>query len=111
MLEHLDKPNDVLNIIKKLGTKNCIFISVPNGTEIINKEKILAKKGPVQPLEHLNCFSKKFKKILYINGFRPLSFKRNYYYEHKRSSIQFNKYEIFLLDINNFFFQHQLDLN
>ena len=78
VLEHLDKPNEVLNTIKKLGTKNCIFfISVPNGTKIINKEKILAiQKGPVQPLEHLNCFSKKsLNKILDLNGFRPLNLK------------------------------------
>ena len=75
VLEHLDEPNETLKILKKLGTKNCIFfISVPDGTEIIEKEKILTiKKGPIQPLEHLNCFSKKsLKKILDVNGFRPL---------------------------------------
>ena len=62
VLEHLDEPNQSLSVIKKLGKDNCIFfISVPDGEEIIKKKdkNFQIEKGPVQPLEHLNCFSKK----------------------------------------------------
>ena len=33
-------------------------------------------KGPIQPLEHLNCFSNKsLKKLIMKYGFRPFNFK------------------------------------
>ena len=107
VLEHLDEPKDALNIIKKLGAKNCIyFISVPDGTEIINKERILdIKKGPVQPLEHLNCFSKKsLKKILHNNGFRPLNFTETVIMNLKDFQFNLTSLKSLLLDLRNYFF-------
>ena len=60
VLEHLDKPNEVLNTIKKLEKKNCIFfISVPNGLKSLIKKKYWLYKRDCSTLEHLNCFSKK----------------------------------------------------
>ena len=107
VLEHLDEPNDALKIIKKLGKKNCIvFISVPDGSDIIKNEKILGiKKGPVQPLEHLNCFSKQsLKKILDINGFRPLKFNEIIIMNIKDFKLDLVSFKSFLLDIKNYFF-------
>ena len=107
VLEHLDDPNDALKIIKKLGKKDCVFyISVPDGTEIAEKENIpYIKKGPVQPLEHLNCFSKySLKKILDIHGFRPLNFKEIIMMNIKDFRLDTMSLKFFIKDIKNYFF-------
>ena len=107
VLEHLDEPNDALKIIKKLGKKNCIFyISVPDGTELIEKENISSiKKGPVQPLEHLNCFSKhSLKKFLNIHGFRPLNLKEIIMMNFKDFKLDIMSLKFFIKDIKNYFF-------
>ena len=107
VLEHLDEPNEVLKIIKKLGKKNCIFyISVPDGTEIIEKENIpFIKKGPVQPLEHLNCFSKhSLKKFMNIHGFRPLNLKEIIMMNIKDFELDIISLKFFIQDIRNYFF-------
>ena len=107
VLEHLNEPNETLEIIKQLGKKNCIFyISVPDGTEIIKKENVpFIKKGPVQPLEHLNCFSKlSLKKILSIHGFRPMNLKEIIMMNIKDFKIDIISLKSFILDIKSYFF-------
>lgn len=107
VLEHLDEPNDALKVIKKLGKKNCIFyISVPDGNEIIEKENVLfIKKGPVQPLEHLNCFSKySLKKFLNIHGFRPLNLKEIIMMNIKDFRLDTTSFKSFIQDIKSYFF-------
>ena len=77
VVEHVDEFKNIFNLIKKLGKKNCIFyLSVPDGEDIINdKSKIKLEKGAVQPLEHLNCFSRySLLKVLRSKGFRKISF-------------------------------------
>ena len=82
------------------------FISVPDGTEIIKTERVLAiQKGPVQPLEHLNCFSKKsLTKILDINGFRPLRLSEIIIMNIKDFKLDLRSLKSFLLDLKNYFF-------
>jgi hypothetical protein len=112
VLEHLDEPNNALKIIKKLGKKNCIFyISVPDGTEIIEKKNInYIKKGPVQPLEHLNCFSKhSLKKFLSIHGFRPLNLKEIVLMNIKDFKLDLVSLKSFLKDIKSYFFSTSIN--
>ena len=108
VLEHLDEPNNSLSIIKKLGKDNCIFfISVPDGSEFIKKKykDLQIEKGPVQPLEHLNCFSKNsLKKILDVNGFRPLKLSEIIMMNIKDFKFDLVSLKSFLLDIKNYFF-------
>ena len=108
VLEHLDEPNESLSIIKKLGKDDCIFfISVPDGAEIIEKKdkNFQINKGPVQPLEHLNCFSKKsLKKILDINGFRPLKLGEIIMMNIKDFKLDLVSFKSFIIDIKNYFF-------
>jgi len=76
VLEHLDDLKRTMEIIKKIAHKNCIiYISVPNGKKIINKKnQIKIEKGPTQPLEHLNCFSREsLKKLFDKNGFKEIT--------------------------------------
>ena len=76
VLEHLDDLKQTMETIKKIAHKNCIiYISVPNGKKIINKKtEIKIEKGPIQPLEHLNCFSREsLKKLLKKNGFKEIT--------------------------------------
>ena len=87
--------------------KNCIFyISVPDGNEIIEKENVLfIKKGPVQPLEHLNCFSKySLKKFLNIHGFRPLNLKEIIMMNIKDFRLDTTSFKSFIQDIKSYFF-------
>ena len=108
VLEHLDKPNRTLEIIKKLGREDCIFyISVPDGAKIINNNNKILKiqKGPIQPLEHLNCFSKKsLKKILDKNGFRPLRLNEILMINLMDFNLDLVSLKSLLLDIKNHFF-------
>ena len=82
------------------------YISVPDGTEIIEKEKILTiKKGPIQPLEHLNCFSKKsLKKILDVNGFRPLKLNEIIIMNIKDFRLDLISFKSFIIDLKSYFF-------
>ena len=106
VLEHLDEPNDVIKMIKRLGNKNCIFfVSVPDGSKIVEKKIISdVEKGPIQPLEHLNCFSKySLKKFLNTHGFRPLNFKEIIMMNIKDFRFDMISYKSFLQDIKNYF--------
>tara|TARA_Y100000992_G_C21271791_1_gene497336 strand:- start:1066 stop:1968 length:903 start_codon:yes stop_codon:yes gene_type:complete len=107
VLEHVDNPNEVLQFIKKLAKKNCIFfVAVPDGKHLIESEKIVSiKKGPIQPLEHLNCFSKSsLKKILILNGFQPLNLKELFIMNLKDFNFDLVSFKSLLLDIRNYFF-------
>ena len=77
VFEHLDNLNYTLKILKKVTKKKCILqISVPNG-EILFKKNFhnhFLKKGPAQPLEHLNSFTPtSLNKLLYKHSFKKLS--------------------------------------
>ena len=77
VVEHVDEFKDIFILIKKMAKKNCIFyLSVPDGGDIIkDKSKIRIEKGAVQPLEHLNCFSRySLLKALKLEGFKKISF-------------------------------------
>ncbi len=76
VLEHLDDINDVLLILKTISRPKCIlFVSVPDGSKIINTKKVVGiVKGPIQPLEHLNCFNRfSLKKLFEKHGFVQIS--------------------------------------
>ena len=63
------------------------------------------EKGPVQPLEHLNCFSKhSLKKFLNIHGFRPLNLKEIILMNIKDFRLDIISIKSFLKDIKKFFF-------
>ena len=107
VLEHLDEPKDVLKTIKRLGKNDCIFyISVPDGTKITEKEKPeVINKGPIQPLEHLNCFSKhSLKKFFDLHGFRPLNLKEIIIINFKDFKLDIISFKSLLLDVKNYFF-------
>ena len=77
VVEHVSDFRNIFRLIKKLAIKDCIFyLSVPDGEDIIqNKTKIKLEKGAVQPLEHLNCFSRySLIKLLKFEGFKKISF-------------------------------------
>jgi len=60
VLEHINNLDKFLVMVKKFTTnkKRLVIISVPNGRKIIkNMNFPIYSKGPLQPLEHLNCFS------------------------------------------------------
>ena len=77
VVEHVNDFKIIFKLIKKLAIKDCIFyLSVPDGADIIkNKNQIRLEKGAVQPLEHLNCFSRySLIKVLNLEGFKKISF-------------------------------------
>ena len=77
VVEHLDDFKTVFKLIRRLAKKDCIFyLSVPDGKKIINNpSRIKIEKGAIQPLEHLNCFSRySLIKLLKIEGFKKITF-------------------------------------
>ena len=77
VVEHLDDFKTVFKLIRRLAKKDCIFyLSVPDGKKIINNpSRIKIEKGAIQPLEHLNCFSRySLIKLLKIEGFKKIKF-------------------------------------
>lgn len=78
VLEHLPDINKCMELIDLISKKDCILeIGVPNGNNQIKNVKFLEiAKGPIQPLEHLNCFSNKsLKKFIMKYNFKPFDFK------------------------------------
>lgn len=75
VLEHVTNLNKIVLTIKKIMKKGSILsIGVPNGKYVIKNERIIIKKGPIQPLEHLNCFNNKSLKILFDrHGFKAIN--------------------------------------
>ena len=107
VVEHLDNFKTVFKLIKKLGTKDCIFyLSVPDGKKIINNtSEIKIEKGAIQPLEHLNCFSRySLIKLLKIEGFKKISL-LELLYMHVKSLFKCEIcISLFLRDIRDCFF-------
>ncbi|WP_440698013.1 methyltransferase domain-containing protein [Candidatus Pelagibacter sp. HIMB1709] len=78
VLEHLDNFNYIFKILKKVARKDCIFfISVPDGSNLPkDPSKIKIQKGPIQPLEHLNCFSRfSLEKLILRENFQIMGLK------------------------------------
>ena len=71
VLEHLDNFDDFFENLNFLSQKNSIiYISVPSSEKIIDP----IKKGPFQPLEHLNTFNNSnLKKLLEMHNFKTIS--------------------------------------
>ena len=58
VLEHIGETDNLIFNLSKLIKKNGLLcIGVPDGNKIIKDKKISIEKGPIQPLEHLNCFN------------------------------------------------------
>ena len=74
-MEHLVDMNEIVKNLRKMLKKNGILIiGVPNGQKEIKSNVIKIRKGPIQPLEHLNCFNNKSLKLFFKkNGFEPIS--------------------------------------
>lgn len=77
VLEHIVNLDKIILDLKKILKKGGILsIGVPDGKKEIKHNVISIKKGPVQPLEHLNCFSNKSLKLFFKkNGFKTVSLK------------------------------------
>ena len=107
VVEHLDDFKTIFKLIKNLGTKDCIFyLSVPDGKKIINNtSEINIEKGAIQPLEHLNCFSRySLIKLLKIEGFKKISL-LELLYMHVKSLFKCEIcISLFLRDIRDCFF-------
>ena len=65
VLEHVDDLNFTMkNLSKVIKKGGVLFIGVPNGNSEINDNNIIIQKGPIQPLEHLNCFNNKSLRLI-----------------------------------------------
>ena len=107
VLEHLDKIDDILIQLKISAKSNCIFfISVPNGTEIFKMKKALKiEKGPAQPLEHLNCFTRySLIKLFRKHGFKKISFIEILHFNLKNFKFDILSLKLIINDIKNHFF-------
>ena len=107
VVEHVSDFRNIFRLIKKLAIKDCIFyLSVPDGKDIIqNKTKIKLEKGVVQPLEHLNCFSRySLIKLLKFEGFKKISFLK-IIYMHLKNFLKGNiSISLLLRDIKDCFY-------
>ena len=77
VLEHIPDLDTCMVLIKKLSKKNTILeVGVPDGKKLIKDSKFISiTKGPIQPLEHLNCFSNQsLKKFMMKYNFEPINF-------------------------------------
>ncbi len=107
VLEHVVDINLILKLIKKIAKDNCIVhIGVPNGKkEILKNHKIIIKKGAVQPLEHLNCFSNRsLKKALIKYNFEPIKLKKIIFTHLKNNKFNLEKLRFLAKDILDSFF-------
>lgn len=75
VLEHIDHLEETLFLIKKfLKKKGIVIIGVPDGKHEIKNNIFKIEKGPIQPLEHLNCFNNNSLKLLFNKyGFKSIS--------------------------------------
>ena len=107
VVEHVNDFKTVFKLIKKLGRHDCIFyLSVPDGKKIVNNSsRIKIEKGAIQPLEHLNCFSRySLIKLLKIEGFKKITL-FGIFNMHLKSLFKGEIcISLFLLDIKDCFF-------
>ena len=93
VLEHLTNPNEILYDLSKICKKKSIlYIAVPPYISKKNiKKNDLFKKGPIQPFEHINCFSRKSMELLAKNtNWQLLTFKifvKRFFYLSKNYNI------------------------
>ncbi len=107
VVEHVDDFKTIFKLIKKLAMKDCIFyLSVPDGADIVSdKSNIKIEKGAVQPLEHLNCFSRySLIKILKLEGFKKISFFEIIYMHLKNLAKGGISISLFLRDFKDCFY-------
>ena len=107
VLEHVDDLNFTMKNLSKIIKKGgVLFIGVPNGNNEINHNNIIVKKGPIQPLEHLNCFNNRSLKLLAKkHGFRSVSALETFINSLSYLNLSLNSFKTFLIDnfisINN----------
>jgi ubiquinone/menaquinone biosynthesis C-methylase UbiE len=103
VLEHVDLLDDILRMLKKmLKKRGMISIGVPDGRFEIKKNIFKIKKGPIQPLEHLNCFNNKSLKLLFKkNGFESISLIKILLLFLKNKKINFQNIKFFIIMIKN----------
>tara|TARA_B110000027_G_C16122379_1_gene304062 strand:+ start:2085 stop:2999 length:915 start_codon:yes stop_codon:yes gene_type:complete len=102
VLEHLTDLQDNIQLIKKISLNGgLINVGVPNGSsEIKNNTSYKIEKGPVQPLEHVNCFNNKsLIKFFRLNGFENLSFLNLIINHFKNKPTNKEKIKYFISDI------------
>lgn len=107
VLEHLDNFNHIFEILKKVARKDCIFfISVPDGSNLPkDPSNIKIQKGPIQPLEHLNCFSRfSLEKLILRENFQIIGLKETimmhfYHFLNGKANIS-----LFYNDVKNYFY-------
>ena len=107
VLEHIPNIKECMELIKKISNKNVLLeVGVPDGVKVIKDPKyITINKGPIQPLEHLNCFSNQsLKKFIKHYDFEPFTFRDilNLYFN--KSILSYVGIKTFLKEIfDNFF--------
>lgn len=106
VLEHLDNFNHIFKILKKLARKDCIFfISVPDGSNLLKDPyNIKIQKGPIQPLEHLNCFSRfSLEKLILRENFQIMGLKETIMMHFYHLLIGKVNISLFYNDVKNYF--------
>mgnify|MGYP001290784195 FL=1 len=109
VVEHLPELQSTLSFLHKILNKNgIIYISVPDGNKIIHSNKFsknYIKKGPVQPLEHLNCFNNfSLNKILKMNNFKRVPIQNLIYAKLHSNKLSFKNYKSIFRDIYDYYF-------
>ena len=107
VVEHVSDIRNLFNLLKKIAMKDCIFyLSVPDGTDVIeDKSKIKFEKGAIQPLEHLNCFSRySLIKLLELKGFKKISIFGIFYMHFKNFLKGKISISLFLKDLRDCFY-------
>ena len=107
VLEHIPDLNTCMILIKKLSKKNTILeVGVPDGKKLIQESKFITiTKGPIQPLEHLNCFSNQsLKKFMMKYDFEPINFSDIFSLYFNKSLFTLTGVRILIIEVlNNFF--------
>ena len=107
VLEHIPDIKECMELIKKISNKNVLLeVGVPDGLKVIKDPKFITiNKGPIQPLEHLNCFSNQsLKKFIKLYDFEPYTFKDILNLYLNKSILSLIGFKTFLKEIfDNFF--------
>ena len=94
-------------VLKNISSPKCIlYVSVPDGSKVINTKKIESiGKGPIQPLEHLNCFNRfSLKRLFEKHGFVQISLFETFLINLKNFRFNLRSIKLFLNDLKNHFF-------
>ena len=93
VFEHLPQPLDTLyHLVRALKVGGLLKISVPNGSDIKRRLRVMDWQAPkgtrnslnsVSPLEHINCFGRApLVRMAEISGLRPVRFPLRLQYAH-----------------------------